>query len=80
MIRPSKYLDLKTCVLHLASVILSELKQYRAVQLEELDLTIRHKLGEDARFNFLPALNFLLLAGSIDYDLESDTVFLLKKS
>ena len=74
MIRPTKYLDLNTCVLHIAAIVLSELQLSRAIPLDELDAIVRSRAGDAARFNFLPALSFLFLVGKLDYDDNADAV------
>lgn len=74
MIRPTKYLDLNTCVLRLAEVILSELREAQVVPLNELDMIVRTRVGDSARFNFLSTLNLLYLVGKIDYRDDSDEI------
>lgn len=77
MIRPTKYLDLNTCVLNVAATVLPKLQEDRMIPLEELDATVRSCIGDTARFSFLSALNFLFLLGKLDYDKETDTVVFL---
>jgi hypothetical protein len=74
MIRPTKYLNLNTCVLRIAAQILLELRDARIIPLDELDATIRSQIGDTARFNFIPALSFLFLLGKLDYDDKADVV------
>ena len=75
MIYPTKYIDLDTCVLRIAALILHELRQSSAIPVDELDHLVRSNIGDSARFNFLSTLNFLFLLGQIDYDEKSDTIF-----
>jgi hypothetical protein len=77
MLRPTKYLDLKTCVLRLASLILSELSAPRALPLPELEARALNEAGDAARSNVVPALNMLFLLGRIDYDDDADEIMLL---
>lgn len=56
------------------------LKQYHALPLSELDDKVRNSIGDNARFNFIPALNFLFLTGIIDYDVNTDSVYLVKNT
>lgn len=74
MIQPTKYMDLQSSVLNVAAEILQELQATRAIALDELDGLIRSRLGDSARFNFLPALNLLFLSGRLHYDESSDAV------
>jgi hypothetical protein len=80
MLQPTKYLNLRTCLLNVASIMISELGEQRVLRLSELDEKIRADAGESANFNFLPALNFLFLTGVLDYDVASDSVYLLTKT
>jgi hypothetical protein len=79
MLQPTKYLDINTCVIRIASIIVTELTQFRALRLSELDDKTRQITGESGKINFLPALNFLFLTGIIDYDGVTDSVFILSK-
>lgn len=74
MIRPTKYLDLNSCVLRVAAEILSILRDEGAVPLDELDGRVRRAVGNDARFTFLPGMSLLFLLGRMDYDGQTDTV------
>lgn len=80
MIRPTKYLDLGSCVLRIASTILSELMESKVVDLHELENTIQSKLGDSARFNFLPTLSFLFILGKINYDTTNDVIIFTESS
>ena len=74
MIRPAKYHDLNTSVLNVAAFILNELRQSGALPLSELNEVIRTRLGENTRFSFSPALNFLFLLGKLNYDQDTDVI------
>ncbi len=80
MLKPDKYLDLRTCTLNVASNILSELLLYKVMSLDEISKSVQAKLGDDSGYNFLPAINFLFLIGSVDYDAEHDNIYLLTSS
>jgi len=79
MIRPTKYLDLNTCIVRIAAIVLSELQLSHMIPLSELATIVRSRAGDGARFNFLPALSFLFLVGKLDYDDNSDTILFLDK-
>ena len=76
MIVPTKYMDLRTSLISVASAILEMLVGHHRVSMLELDETVQNRLGAAARFNFLSALNFLFLVGVIDYDIDNDVVVL----
>ena len=77
MIKPTKHMDLNTCVLSVAASILVELQRTKAIPLDELDEAIQARIDATAQLNFIPALNMLYLLGSIDYDTEADAIVLL---
>lgn len=77
MILAHKYLDLKTCVLNIASLMLKELSSTKMMQLDALSALVTTNLGEDAKYNFMPALSFLYLIGRVRYDLQSDAIVLI---
>ncbi|MBX7174391.1 MAG: hypothetical protein K1X72_25690 [Pyrinomonadaceae bacterium] len=74
MIRPVKYLDLNSCVLNVASFVISELNQSGTTNLRELSEIVTTRLGENARFSFFPALSFLFLLGKVDYNENADAI------
>jgi hypothetical protein len=67
-------MDLKSCVLSVSSEILVELQKSQIISLEELDEVVQNRIGSIARLNFVPALSFLFLTGSLDYDESADAV------
>lgn len=69
-------MDLRHSVISVAAIILDELNEKIGLPLSELDDIVQNRLGEDARFNFVSALNFLFLAGKLEYDGDADTVIL----
>ena len=77
MLQPTKYLDLRACLLNVASIIIIELREYRAIRLVELEEKVKANSLESSKFNFLPALSFLFITGIVDYDVSSDSVYLL---
>ncbi len=77
MLRATKYLDLKTCVLRLAAVALAHLSRAGALPLPELEERVLGEAGEDARVNLVPALNLLFVLGCVDYDEDADAIVLL---
>lgn len=74
MIQPTKYMALEECVINVSAAILLELFQTKVIALNDLDGLIRARLGESAKFNFLPAVNLLYLTGKLDYDEASDAI------
>ncbi len=79
MIKPTKYLNLSTCIVRIASLIISTLLKDKVTSLSELEEKIIQHLGESSKFNFLSALNFLYLVGSIEYDDSNDAICLVAK-
>jgi len=79
MIRPTKYTDLNLSTLNVSSFILKELKQEPSLIYNELLEKITEILGDKARFVFIDALNFLYSIGLVDYNIENDAIYHLKK-
>lgn len=72
MIRPAKHLNLDTCVLRAAAVLLSRLREERLCAFADLRASLEG-FGEDADPVFLPTLHFLFLLGRIEYHPQTDS-------
>lgn len=72
MIRPTKHLNLDTCVLRAAAVLLSRLREERLCAFANLRTALA-AFGEDADPIFMPTLHFLFLLGRIDYHPQTDS-------
>ena len=72
MIRPAKHLNLDSCVLRAAAVLLVRLREKRICQFSDLRHSLE-PLGEDADPIFMPTLHFLFLLGRIDYHPQTDS-------
>ncbi|MCH6258982.1 hypothetical protein MLD52_20670 [Puniceicoccaceae bacterium K14] len=72
MIRPAKHLDLNTCVLRTASIMLSKLQSVRVCTYTDLRASLS-VLGEDADVAFVHAIHLLFLLGRIDYHAQTDS-------
>jgi hypothetical protein len=72
MIRPAKHLNLNTCVLRVASKLLTRLQRDRICHFDELRDTLS-VLGEDADVVFLPTVHFLYLLGRVEYHPQTDS-------
>ena len=73
MIRPTKHLNLDTCVLRAAAVLLSRLREERLCAFADLRAALE-AFGEDADPIFMPTLHFLFLLGRIDYHPQTDSL------
>lgn len=80
MIIPTKYLQPETCVLRVASELLSEFRSVDAIPFDECDELVRARIGEDARFNTIVAIDLLYLLGCLDYDLDNDMLVSISDS
>lgn len=72
MIRPAKHLNLDSCVLRAAAVLLSRLREERICRFSDLRASLE-PFGEDADPIFMPTLHFLFLLGRIDYHSQTDS-------
>lgn len=80
MILATKHLDLDACPLRVAALTLRELQASGGVALEDLEATVRARLGDAALANIAPALGFLFLAGALHYDSGTHTVVMAKRA
>lgn len=73
MIRPAKHLDLNSCVLRAASILLSKLQATRVCKYSDLraNLTV---LGDDTDVTFVNAVHLLFLLGRVDYHPQTDSL------
>lgn len=72
MIRPAKHLDLNTCVLRVASILLAKLRTVRICTYTELNSALTD-LVEDADVVFIYAVHFLFLLERVDYHAQTDS-------
>lgn len=78
MITPDKYFDLKNSVINVSASIIRALQKINILTYDELEMEIHKTLGEDSRYIFPYALNFLFLLNKIEYN-NSIYSFTIKK-
>lgn len=78
MITPDKYFDLKNSVINVSASIIRALQKINVLTYDELEMEIHKTLGEDSRYIFPYALNFLFLLNKIEYN-NSIYSFTIKK-
>lgn len=72
MISPAKHLDLNSCILRAASILLPKLQSARVCTYTDLRASLT-ALGEDADVTFVHAVHLLFLLGRIDYHPQTDS-------
>ncbi|NBB81045.1 MAG: hypothetical protein GVY36_16650 [Verrucomicrobia bacterium] len=72
MIRPAKHLNLDSCVLRAAAVLLVRLREERICRFSDLRQSLE-PLGDDADPVFMPTVHFLFLMGRINYHPQTDS-------
>jgi hypothetical protein len=78
MITPDKYFDLKNSVINVSAFIIRALQKINVLTYDELETEIHKALGDDSRYIFPYALNFLFLLNKIEYN-NSIYSFTIKK-
>lgn len=73
MIRPAKHLDLNSCVLRAASILLSKLQSARVCTYEDLRASLS-VIGDDTDVTFAHAIHLLFLLGRVDYHPQTDSL------
>ena len=71
MIRAAKHLDLNTCLLRVAALILKRMVRVRSCKYNDLRAAVID-MDPDADVIFLSAIHFLYLMGRIDYSSQTD--------
>ena len=77
MIRPVKHLELNSCVLRAASILLLKLKNTRVCTYTDLRASLA-VMGEDIDVTFVHAVNLLFLLGRVDYHPQTDSLEYIK--
>ncbi|MCP4545409.1 MAG: hypothetical protein GY835_02945 [bacterium] len=80
MILPTKHLDLDTCVLHCAAMIVAILRDESPIEYDVVLRRLQMRVNERTRFQFPYALDFLYLLEAIDYDLDTDSLLLTART
>lgn len=75
MIRPTRHLDLNTCVLNVATKVAKSLRDNGSTKYEPLLDAMQSELGESAKFQFPLAVSLLYLLGTVEYDEKADVLF-----
>lgn len=72
MIRPVKHLNLNSCVIRAASIILAKLQSTRVCDYSDLRATLA-VMDEDADATFIHAVHLLFLLGRVEYYSQTDS-------
>lgn len=78
MIKPTKFLNLDSCLLNISTDILIELLKTKNVYYNTLYNKLYNKFGSSVEYLFIPSLDFLFLLGKIKYISETDSLELIK--
>ena len=73
MIRPAKHLDLNSCVLRAASIVLVKLMKERVCTYSDLRATVA-KIDEDIDVIFIHSIHLLFLLGRVEYHQQTDSL------
>lgn len=74
MLTPRKHLDLDISVTRNATILLRELRRHGVVEFEKLRGVVLRRVGSDGELSFVPALNFLILVGRVEYHPKNDAL------
>ncbi|MDP3111453.1 MAG: hypothetical protein Q8M71_05060 [Thermodesulfovibrionales bacterium] len=78
MITPDKYLDLKHSLINVSACVIKDLQRIKVLSYSELENEICKLLGEDTKYIFPYALNFLFLLDKIEYNKNIDSLSIKK--
>ena len=77
MLVPDKYMNYKVSVVNIAASIINILLHNGTCYYIEVLNRIKESHGEDSKYEFQNALNFLYLLGKVDYYCENDILELI---
>lgn len=72
MIKPTRYMNMNLSVIRVSSEIIELLIKSPIMKFDEILASLEQIIGNEVRFVFIPAIDFLYLLGIIDYHEESD--------
>jgi hypothetical protein len=75
MIRPTRHLDLNTCVLNVATKVADRLRSDGPAKYEVLLDAVLDEFGASAKFQFPLSVSLLHLLGIVEYDEKADVLF-----
>ncbi|KKM72178.1 hypothetical protein LCGC14_1423120 [marine sediment metagenome] len=75
MIRPTRHLDLNTCVLNVATKVADRLRREGPAKYALLLDAIQDELGSSAKIQFPLSVSLLYLLGVVEYDEKADVLF-----
>ena len=75
MIRPTRHLDLDTCVLNVATRLAHRLRKDGPAKYGLLIDMIQDELGPQAKFQFPLAVGLLYLLGTVEYNEKADLLY-----
>lgn len=70
-------MDYKVCIVNIAASIIMILKENRVCSYLEILNQVKKIHGEESKYEYQNALNFLFLLGKIEYFLENDALELV---
>lgn len=74
MIKPNKFLDINNSIIKISSDIIKILLANKVMKYNNLYNQILLKSGEDSKYLFINAINFLYLFDKINYNSNNDTL------
>jgi len=74
MIKPNKFLDINNSIIKISSDIIKILLKDKVIKYNNLYNQIIVKNGENSKYVFINALDFLYLFNKINYDSNNDTL------
>lgn len=78
MIFPNKYMNYEISIVRIAASIINILLQNGVCKYDEVLSRVKRSHGEDSKYEFKNALNFLYLLGKIEYHFQNDVLELVR--
>jgi len=78
MLTPTKHMNLDNSLIRISALIIKIIKKSKIIKCNELLNKLINSEGENVRYSFLPALNFIFLFGLVEYYPKTDSLEFIK--
>ena len=74
MLKPVKHMNLDNSLIRISAILIQFLKSLKIVKFNQLLERLVTKEGDEVKYMYVPALNFMYLLGLIEYHSKNDTI------
>lgn len=79
MLTPTKHMNLDNSLIRISALMIKLIKRAKVIKCNDLMSKLIKSEGENVRYLFLPALNFIFLFGLVEYYPKTDSLEFIAK-